>query len=75
MVCVPSSSSVMELANLISQSIPKLQDESPQRANDARGNVIETCSKMLALVTSPAEMLKEMVLIVRSHFLTPSMVV
>ncbi|GMG03555.1 unnamed protein product [Aspergillus oryzae] len=60
MVCVPSSSSVMELANLISQSIPKLQDESPQRANDARGNVIEACSKMLALVTSPAEMLKEM---------------
>ncbi|KAE8341342.1 hypothetical protein BDV24DRAFT_163476 [Aspergillus arachidicola] len=67
MACVPSSSSVMELANLISQSIPKLQDESSQRANDARENVIEACRKMLALVTSPAEMLKEMALIDRQN--------
>ncbi|KAE8324781.1 S-adenosyl-L-methionine-dependent methyltransferase [Aspergillus sergii] len=67
MACVPSSSSVMELANLISQSVPKLQDESSQRANDARENVIEACRKMLALVTSPAEMLKEMALIDRQN--------
>ncbi|KNG91337.1 O-methyltransferase [Aspergillus nomiae NRRL 13137] len=68
MAPVPSSSSsLLELANSISQSIPMLQDESSKHACNARANVIEACRRMLALVTSPAEMLKEMALIDRQN--------
>ncbi|OGM43352.1 O-methyltransferase [Aspergillus bombycis] len=63
----PSSSSLMELANFISQSVPMLQDESSKHTCNARVNVIEACRRMLALVTSPAEMLKEMALIDRQN--------
>ncbi|KAE8413836.1 S-adenosyl-L-methionine-dependent methyltransferase [Aspergillus pseudocaelatus] len=63
MATTPSSCSLMELANLISQSIPMLQDESSKHAHNARGNVIEACRRILVLVTSPGEMLKEMALI------------
>lgn len=75
MATISSSYSLMELANLISQSIPMLQDGSSKQAHNARENVIDACRRMLALVTSPAEMLKEMALIVRSHALTPPMAV
>ncbi|KAE8373983.1 S-adenosyl-L-methionine-dependent methyltransferase [Aspergillus bertholletiae] len=70
MASVSSSSApnLMELANLISRSVPILQDESSKPAHDdARGNVIEACRRMLALVTKPAEMLKEMALIDRQN--------
>ncbi|KAF5863999.1 hypothetical protein ETB97_008934 [Aspergillus alliaceus] len=55
-----SSSSLKELANIISQAVPILEDKTSNHALDIRGNVIEACQMILALVTSPEEVLKGM---------------
>ncbi|KAE8356304.1 O-methyltransferase-domain-containing protein [Aspergillus coremiiformis] len=64
-----ASPTLNKLATIISESVPILQGKTSENASDIRLKVVEACHRMLALVTSPAEMLKEMVLITESRIL------